>query len=65
MTSFLLKRDASDPGVRGPVMRFVPEADITAYELARVLPFMLGAMLDEAELERLPANVRRHLSLVR
>lgn len=48
-----------------PVMRFVPKEDITAYELARILPFFCGALLDDAELARLPEGVRRHLSLVK
>lgn len=53
--------------IAGDIWRFRPEPDITTYELAQVIPFLVPDVLaDFVKLFReLPANVKRHFSLVK
>ena len=41
----------------------IPKHNITAYELARLLPYFLGAPLDERQWKKLGKKVTRHLRI--
>jgi hypothetical protein len=44
--------------------KFEPETDITAYELAKLLPYLMGEPLYRKKWEEMPPEVQRHLTIV-
>ena len=52
--AFVLKKHAS--------YRYVPQPDITIYELVQIMPFLVGALLTQEAWEKL-GSANRHLPI--
>ncbi len=52
--------------IRKPLtFNYNPQEDITAYELAKLLPYLLGQSIFEDEWEKFDPNLKRHLGVVK
>lgn len=58
MSEYLISCDSIEQPMSA---EFKPQPDITAYELAILLPYFLGKALYRKQFDEMPENARRHL----